>query len=1515
RTPEGAVQAFGGTSERQAATTTYNSISKDRVVYYDGHGPQREFVLEMPGGTGYWTGQSNAERVIDITWGDDIQPLINGRYKLVNRNSGLVMEIGGDPNTDGTNVQQGTYAGATTQHWDITPVDSRIGGDFSYYRIISVANDTKSLDLYGYSLDNGSNLDIWETGNGGNHQWFLDYAGDGWFYIRSRESAKCVDVYGASTVPGGNIAQWEVLGGLNQQWRLLPIDAPIEFDAPGAPGNLTATANAVSIQLDWIASPDADVTGYHIFRAESAAGPYNTIARNVTATSFVDNTTLSGATYYYAVKAIDQSMNRSDYSNQTSGAATGNDALVMHLEMEGNTRDTSINLNHSAAYGGTSFIGGGVGAKSLVLNGTDAFLQLPADVANHQEITVATWVYWNGGNAWQRIFDFGNGAEEYLFMTPSTAGGQLQFGILYDGIEQNLYAPALPTGALVHVAVTLGASGIHLYVDGQEVAQTASATISPLDFKPILNYIGRSQYPDPLFNGRIDDFRIYNYELPPSEIVALANATVDQYTTVEITSGADSPTSLSPIPVTITFSENVIGFELTDIVVTNGTAGNLQEVVSGSTWTVDITPLTDGIVTVEIAAAIATDLLGNPNEAAEPFNIEYLQAFPVTAVNWIGNTTTWGNNGPQDLSVAFDGDFNTHVDGYTYWGFLGYDFGEGSEVTAATWKYAPRNGWAWRMNGSELRGSNSSDYLNDFDVLYTVSDNPAEGVLTAATITSTTAYRYIYWFDGAYSFANIAEFELYDAGNTQLIGTPVGFEGGSPYCADCTYDKAFDGDINTYVEGPQTIGYVGYDFGAGTGISLNAWKYAPRYGFAWRMDATELRGSNDPDYLNNYTVLSTISSTPAEGVLTQAPIADPTPYRYVYWAGRTDSYGNISELKLDGILTCNDPAPPTITCPENQTRATDGNCAYMIEDFTVLATNVTDGCTLSPALSQFPLAGGVINTLGPNDITLTATDEAGHSNSCSFTVTLEDQEAPTAVCQDVTVGLSNPTITLTQVHGNSTDNCSAVTPLSLSQTSFDCTEVGMQTVTLTVADEAGNEATCTATVTVQDDVAPTAGCQDVTIYLDESGSAELSPAAIDNNSTDACGIGGLSLDVSAFSCADLGTNSVILTVTDINGQQATCSATVEVIDDLAPAANCQTTDVTLDINGQYTLQEADVYDATGNADNCEIDQVNFAAATYDCTDFGQTFSVGVTVTDAVGNSTNCTAVITVADGYDSDGDGSPDCIDGCPNDPNVVIDLPFVYDGAGEFCWVTGGNINFINSWNLEYLEVNGVDYTNQWATNMPPRIDGKYFFRYKSNYAWGHFEVNGVSPSSNNTCDNAVPINLPFSKNGVGDYCWVTTDDISYVNSWNLDLLEINGVDYTNQWSNSLPPKIEGSYYIAYSTQVAWGHFEAGLLATPGAPMYDLESSSQTSNVSLDLFPNPTQGSVNLRMEGLDDRAVAITIQDHIGRVVWQQQYPSLPSLTITIDLSSGRFAAGLYMVSVVTDEEMLSKRLIVTD
>jgi hypothetical protein len=72
------------------------------------------------------------------------------------------------------------------------------------------------------------------------------------------------------------------------------------------------------------------------------------------------------------------------------------------------------------------------------------------------------------------------------------------------------------------------------------------------------------------------------------------------------------------------------------------------------------------------------------------------------------------------------------------------------------------------------------------------------------------------------------------------------------------------------------------------------------------------------------------------------------------------------------------------------------------------------------------------------------------------------------------------------------------------------------------------------------------------------------------------------------------------------------------------------------------------------------------------------------------------------------------------------ISVPFFKDGAGEFCWTFSTAPNYINSWNLAELTINGIDFTNKWAAgvNLPAKINGFYYIHYRGNFAWSHFEA-----------------------------------------------------------------------------------------------------------------------------------------------------------------------------------------------
>ena len=180
---------------------------------------------------------------------------------------------------------------------------------------------------------------------------------------------------------------------------------------------------------------------------------------------------------------------------------------------------------------GYSFAAGKVNNALDLAAASQGYATLPAGLlATACEATVATWVYVNSSVGWQRIFDFGKDSNVYMFLTPlNTSTHVIRFGISISGNgsghEQNIDGQAeLATGVWKHVAVVLGPSGGILYVNGTQVGANAAMTLRPADLgNTPNNWIGRSQFRDPSFDGNIDELRIYDRALSPTEIQALAS--------------------------------------------------------------------------------------------------------------------------------------------------------------------------------------------------------------------------------------------------------------------------------------------------------------------------------------------------------------------------------------------------------------------------------------------------------------------------------------------------------------------------------------------------------------------------------------------------------------------------------------------------------------------------------------------------------------------------------------------------------------------------------------------------------------------------------------------------------------------------------------------------------------------------------------------------------------------------------------------------------------------------------
>ena len=386
-------------------------------------------------------------------------------------------------------------------------------------------------------------------------------------------------------------------------------------------------------------------------------------------------------------------------------------------------------------------------------------------------------------------------------------------------------------------------------------------------------------------------------------------------------------------------------------------------------------------------------------------------------------------------------------------------------------------------------------------------------------------------------------------------------------------------------------------------------------------DATFTDNCTDGTISNNYNGTSTLAGE----IL-------PRGVTTVIW---TVMDGNGQTATCTTIITIEDNEDPTIACMPNAIRNTDsGICGYTVVGNEFDAT-FSDNCTNGNISNDFngtsTLQGAVLPT-GSTTILWTATDGNGQAVTCSTTITVEDIEAPTAVCQNITIALDasgNATITASQIDGGSTDAC-GIASTSIDVTSFDCSNVGTNDVILTVTDNNGNTSTCTAVVTVEDVTAPVVSCQNITVILDPvTGMATITEADILLNSTDACGIAGYALDVYTFDCSNVGVNQVVLTVTDVNGNMASCNATVTVEDITSPVLICQDFTLELGVDGTAVLNPNDVI--ASNDDVCGIYTVAVDITEFSCADIGSPIAVEVFSQDNSGNISSCMAMVTVVD--------------------------------------------------------------------------------------------------------------------------------------------------------------------------------------------------------------------------------------------------------------------------------------------
>jgi ELWxxDGT repeat protein len=334
----------------------------------------------------------------------------------------------------------------------------------------------------------------------------------------------------------------------------------------------------------------------------------------------------------------------------------------------------------------------------------------------------------------------------------------------------------------------------------------------------------------------------------------------------------------------------------------------------------------------------------------------------------------------------------------------------------------------------------------------------------------------------------------------------------------------------------------------------------------------------------------------------------------------SDATGNSTQCNF--TVTVLDTTPPDITCPQDLTvEATEATGAEVIFP----AATSTDAAsipvvTLAPATNLFPL--------GATPVIATSTDGAGNTASCAFIVTVVDTAPPVITCpQDLTIeATSNRGAIATWMEIQASDDVSMAT-VTTSPDAGSLFAFGRTTVTAYATDLAGNAASCSFVVLVQDTAPPTIRCpQDLTIEALSGAGAPADPpgaAALDMASDVT-----ITSSVSPGSQLPLGITEVIDLATDAAGNQAACQFTVTVRDTTPPALHCPDalSFEAQDASGaEVDLPAPDAMDAVST-----MPTVTFSPPSGGLFPLGST-NVSVTAADEAGNSASCLFPVVVVD--------------------------------------------------------------------------------------------------------------------------------------------------------------------------------------------------------------------------------------------------------------------------------------------
>lgn len=186
--------------------------------------------------------------------------------------------------------------------------------------------------------------------------------------------------------------------------------------------------------------------------------------------------------------------------------------------------------------------------------------------------------------------------------------------------------------------------------------------------------------------------------------------------------------------------------------------------------------------------------------------------------------------------------------------------------------------------------------------------------------------------------------------------------------------------------------------------------------------------------------------------------------------GSSNNNGAGNTTTVTTTFTVADQTAPVVTAPADSSASADPSCQVAIPDYAASST-ASDNCDTTLTVTQSPAAGTLVG-LGSHTVTVTATDDAGNQSSDTVVFTVNDTTAPVISCPSnievfLPANTSATSMAVTYPAATATDNCSASPTINYSHASGSVFPVGSTTVNVTATDAAGNESSCSFTVTVR----------------------------------------------------------------------------------------------------------------------------------------------------------------------------------------------------------------------------------------------------------------------------------------------------------------------------------------------------------------------------------------------------------------------------------------------------------------